>query len=145
MEKILVGLDGSANSFEALEAAMALAKLCKAELHTISVEGLPDFPESIGEIEEEKSSEDGKYDHYIAKAEEMAAAKDVRLKTHVFTGHEVKTIVEYIKNNRIDLLVVGFMGRSAIYDWVMGRTSQSLVRLSPCSVLVVKHKEPTLI
>ena len=35
-------------------------------------------------------------------------------------------------------LVIGFIGHSAIYDRVMGSTCQSLVRLAPCSVLVVK-------
>ena len=60
------------------------------------------------------------------------------LKSHVIIGHEVKTIVEFIKAHGFDLLVVGFMGHSAIYDRVMGSTCQSLVRLAPCSVLVVK-------
>jgi nucleotide-binding universal stress UspA family protein len=60
------------------------------------------------------------------------------LQSHVIVGHEVKTIVEFIKHNEIDLLVIGFMGHSALYDRVMGSTCQSLVRLAPCSVLVVK-------
>jgi nucleotide-binding universal stress UspA family protein len=53
-------------------------------------------------------------------------------------GHEVKTIVEFIHRNGFGLLVLGFMGHSALYDRVMGSTCQSLVRLAPCSVLVVK-------
>lgn len=140
MNKILVGLDGSPNSFKALEEAMALAKVYNAELHTVSVEVLPNFSETISEVEEEKKSEDSKYDPIILKAKDMAAAKNVQLETHILAGHEVKTIIEYIQKNKIDLLVVGFMGSSAIYDWVMGRTSHSLVRLAPCSVLVVKEK-----
>jgi len=46
--------------------------------------------------------------------------------------------VEFIKQNGFDLLVIGFMGHSAVYDRVMGSTCQSLVRLAPCAVLVVK-------
>lgn len=68
----------------------------------------------------------------------MAAREGVALKSHVIVGHEVKTIVEFINAHGFDLLVVGFMGHSAIYDRVMGSTCQSLVRLAPCSVLVVK-------
>ena len=37
-----------------------------------------------------------------------------------------------------DLLVIGLMGHSALYDRVMGSTCQNLVRLAPCSVWVVK-------
>jgi len=33
---------------------------------------------------------------------------------------------------------VGFMGHSRIYERIWGSTSQSLTRLSPCSVLVAK-------
>lgn len=139
MNKILVGLDGSSNSFKALEEAMLLAKLNNAELHTISVEQLPNFSETISEVEEEKESEESKYGPIIQKAREMAAAKGVTLETHIVVGHEVKSVIEFVKKNGIDLLVVGFLGRSAIYDWAMGSTSHSLVRLSPCSVLVVKQ------
>jgi nucleotide-binding universal stress UspA family protein len=37
-----------------------------------------------------------------------------------------------------DLLVVGFMGHSRIFERVWGSTSQTLTRLAPCSVLVAK-------
>ena len=53
-------------------------------------------------------------------------------------GHEIKTIVELIKEQGFDLLVIGFMGRSALYDRVMGSTCQGLVRLAGSAVLVVR-------
>ena len=58
--------------------------------------------------------------------------------TLVVIGHEIKTIVELIKEQGFDLLVIGFMGRSALYDRVMGSTCQGLVRLAGCAVLVVR-------
>ena len=58
--------------------------------------------------------------------------------TLVVVGHEIKTIVELIKEQGFDLLVIGFMGRSALYDRVMGSTCQGLVRLAGCAVLVVR-------
>lgn len=57
---------------------------------------------------------------------------------HVIVGHEVKTVVEFVKRQQFDLLVVGSLGHSALYDRIMGGTCQRLVRLAPCSVLVVK-------
>ena len=138
MNKILLGLDGSPTAFKALEEAINLAKLYNAELHTISVEELPHFSETIDEVDEEKESEDSKYNVFIQKAKELAASKSFSIETHILVGHEVKTIIEYIKKNKFDLLVIGFMGNSAIYERVMGSTCQSLVRMAPCSVLVVK-------
>jgi nucleotide-binding universal stress UspA family protein len=74
----------------------------------------------------------------IAKARETAAAVGVELISHVIIGHEVKTIVEFIRAGGFDLLVIGFLGHSALYERVMGGTCQNLVRLAPCSVVVVK-------
>jgi len=136
--KILHGLDGSAGSFKALEEALELAKCHESELHTISVEEVPHYTETVGEFIEEKETLNGVFKEALNKAREMADAKGVCIRSHVMVGHEVKTIVEFIKQNGFDLLVIGFMGHSAVYDRVMGSTCQSLVRLAPCAVLVVK-------
>jgi len=87
---------------------------------------------------EVKNEENHRFAEAIQRAREMARPSDVSLTSHVFVGHEVKTIIEFIKTHEFDLLVLGFMGHSALYDRVMGSTCQSLVRLAPCSVFVVK-------
>jgi nucleotide-binding universal stress UspA family protein len=46
--------------------------------------------------------------------------------------------VSLCKEGGFDLLVIGFMGHSAVFGRIWGSTSQNLTRLSPCSVLVVK-------
>jgi len=136
--KILHGLDGSPGSYKALEEALGLAKACGAELHTISVEEVPQYAGAIGEVVEEQDIAKHRFRESVAKAREMAARAGVAMHAHVIVGHEVKTMVEFIKAHGFDLLVIGSMGHSALYDRVMGSTCQSLVRLAPCSVLVVK-------
>jgi nucleotide-binding universal stress UspA family protein len=74
----------------------------------------------------------------MRKAKQMAEAQGVKLLCHGVIGHEVKTTVEFAKEQDFDLPVIGFMGHSAIYDRVMGSTCQGLVRLSACTTLVVK-------
>ena len=88
---------------------------------------------------EAKQAANGKYGQAMQQAKDVARKAGIELHCHVFTGHEVKTIVEFIAAHGFDLLVVGFMGHSALYDRVMGSTCQSLVRLAPCTVLVVKR------
>ncbi len=138
LKKILVGLDGSKGSFRALEEALLLATLSGTEVHTISVEEVPRFPGTIGEVVEEKEAADTRFGAAIAQAKKMAEENSVTLRPYVLIGHEVKVIVEFAKEREYDLLVVGFMGHSALYERVMGGTCQALVRLAPCSVLVVK-------
>ncbi|HMK37028.1 MAG TPA: universal stress protein [Desulfomonilaceae bacterium] len=138
VKKILNGLDGSEGSLKALSESIELAKALGAELHTISVEEVPRYPGTVGEVIETKQAANSTFKAAVAKAREMAELAHVELKEHVRIGHEVKTIVEFVKKEQIDLLVIGFMGHSALYDRVMGGTCQNLVRLAPCSVLVVK-------
>ena len=137
-KKILHGLDGSEGSFKALEHAVELAKRFGADLHTISVEEVPHYPGTVGEVIEAKQAANGRFGQAMQQARGMAKQAGVELHCHVFAGHEVKTIVEFVKEKGFDLLVIGFMGHSALYERVMGSTCQSLVRLAPCSVLVVR-------
>jgi len=137
-KRILHGLDGSEGSFKALEHAIELAKRYGTELHTISVEEVPHYPGTVGEVVESKQAANGRYGQAMQRATQMAKDQGVELQCHVLVGHEVKTIVEFIKERSIDLLVIGFMGHSALYDRVMGSTCQGLVRLAPCAVLVTK-------
>jgi len=136
--KILHGMDGSEGSFKALGEALRLAKLYSAELHTVFVEEMPQYAATVGEVVEEQASANEYGREFMARAQVMAEAEGIPIRTRAIVGHEVKTIVELVKKKSFDLLVIGFMGRSALYDRVMGSTCSSLVRLAPCSVLVVK-------
>ena len=136
--KILHAQDGSEGALKALVEAIELAKLYEAELHTISVEEIPHYAGTVGEVVEEQDWENHRFQEAIEKSRQMAEAAGIAIHSHILIGHEVKTIVEFIAVHGFDLLVVGFMGHSALYDRVMGSTCQSLVRLAPCSVLVAK-------
>ena len=136
---ILIANDGSDGALRALDTAIELASALAARLHMISVEeDLPKHAETIDEIEEEKEEEDSYFGKVTAHARAKAAMRNGELQCTVVRGHEVKSIVDLARANDFDLLVVGFMGHSRLYDRIWGGTSQNLARLAPCSVLVVK-------
>ena len=135
---IVVANDGSEGGFRALTMACDLAKLDHSKLHMISVEVLPDFPASIDEIVEEKNAENHRFHDVLQRSRAVAKEKGVKLETEVVAGHAVATIVERVKAVKADLLIVGFMGHSALYERIIGGTADRLVRLAPCPVLVVK-------
>jgi nucleotide-binding universal stress UspA family protein len=137
-EKIAIANDGSEGASRALSAAIALAKVHGAQLHMISVEELPRFPASIDEVIEEKDEANHRYEAVITRAKAQAQAQGVELTTHVLVGHAVPTIVEFLQRERCDVLVVGFMGHSALYNRLIGSATDRLVELAPCAVLVVK-------
>jgi len=137
--KILVGNDGSEGAKKALTAAINLSKCYGSELHSISVEeGLPHYAATVGEVLEAKAEKNGYFAKLVEEAKEMAAKEGVVLHTKVVAGHEVQTIVDYVREHHFDLVVIGFMGHSRIYDRVRGSTSQNIARLVSCTVMVVK-------
>ena len=135
---IVVANDGSDGGFKALAMACNLAKTCNAALHMISVEELPDFPASIDEIVEVKEAENHKFHDVLERSRAMAMAQGVELDAEVVAGHAAAAVVDRVKALKADLLIVGFMGHSALYERIFGGTADRLVRLAPCPVLVVK-------
>jgi nucleotide-binding universal stress UspA family protein len=137
-KRIVVANDGSAGGRRALAMACDLAKRHRSRLHMISVEELPDFPASIDEVVEAKEEENHRLHDVLEAARKIAKGKGVRLETEVVAGHAAASIVARAKAIKADLLVVGFMGHSALYERIIGGTTDRLVRLAPCPVLVVK-------
>jgi len=120
----------------ALEAAIDLAQNFGAALHTICVEEIPRFAGTIDEVEGEKEVAEQRLLPVIQEAKERAAQKGVSLESHLVSGHPVSTIVDFLHTADFDLLVVGFMGHSALYNRIIGSTTDRLVDHAPCAVLV---------
>jgi len=137
-DKILVANDGSNGAARALSKAIGLARQTGADLHMICVEEMPRFPTSVDEVVEEQIDQGHRYEPVIARAIAQAQAEGVIIRPHVLPGYAVPTICEFVERERIDLLVVGYMGHSALYNRLIGGTTDRLVEHTVCSVLVVK-------
>jgi nucleotide-binding universal stress UspA family protein len=137
-KKILIASDGSEGAFKALVAALRLAHSHKAQVHMICVEETQWIPGTREEVVGDKELADRKFAEVVARAEAEAKRHHVRLQSHILVGHAVPAIVEFIEQDGFDLLVTGFMGHSALYNRVIGSTTERLVELAPCSILVVK-------
>jgi nucleotide-binding universal stress UspA family protein len=136
--KLLIANDGSEGARKALAAAIYLAKRFRAQLHMLSVEEMPRFPTTLDEIVEEQQEAGRLFDKVIAQSVAEGKKAGVRIQAHVAAGHTVPTIVEFIERGGFDLLVIGYMGHSALYNRLIGSTTDRLVELAPCQVLVVK-------
>jgi nucleotide-binding universal stress UspA family protein len=137
-EKILIANDGSDGAARALSAAISIAAQHRAALHMICVEELPNFPASVDEVVEEEIDARHRYEAVVGGATGQAQAQGVSLKTHVVAGHAVPAICDLVQREGFDVLVVGYMGHSALYNRLIGGTTDRLVEHAPCNVLVIK-------
>ena len=137
-KRILAANDGSEGAARALQAALRLAHAFGTELHMISVEEMPNIPTTIDEVVEEEQEAHKRFGQVIARAKTEAKTQGVKLTAHIVKGHAVPAIVRFIEGGKYDLLVIGYMGHSALYNRLIGSTTDRLVELAPCAVLVVK-------
>ena len=146
--KIVVGIDGSEDSMKAAEYAISVAKLYNAELNAITV-----LTSDIGYIYSSPSVEspsltvkeivllaEDEAKKWFDEIKEKANKKGIQLKTESIVAKKslLNTILEYVEEHNINLVVVGTRGRSGIKKMLLGSIASGLVTYSPCPVLVIK-------
>ena len=137
-KKILHANDGSEHAFHALAFAISLARQNNSELHMISVEEIDYMPEFIEEVREEAGTAGRRYHPIIQRAKALAERSQVQLHSHVVAGHPVRDIIDFARDNDVELLVIGATGHSALYERLIGSRADRMVQLAHCPVLVVK-------
>ena len=137
--QILIAHDGSDNARKAFDAAVQLAASLGVHLRMICVEEeIPRHAEVIDELREEKDRADSYFGQLAEHCRVRAAAHSVDIETVIAPGHAVRVIGNFVQQNSIDLLVIGFTGHSRIYEHIWGGTAHNLTSTVRCNVLVVK-------
>jgi CBS domain-containing protein len=140
-KSILVAYDGSSGAEAGLRMGIDLAKATGAELQTVSVEErLPRYAASIGEVEEARETIDAHFHKLVKHARDLALVEGLQIETLVRQGHEVEAILAVVRDGRFDLLVIGDQGHSRVLERLVGSTAHSLMRLVPCSILLVRDR-----
>jgi nucleotide-binding universal stress UspA family protein len=139
LERILIAHDGSDIARKAFDFAVDLTARFGARLCMICVEEeIPRHAEVIDELREEKDRADSYFGQLAGHCRTRAALHSVDLETVIVPGHAVKVIGDFVRENAIDLLVIGFTGHSRIYEHLWGGTAHNLTGTVRCNVLLVK-------
>jgi len=136
--KILHANDGSKPAIHALTLALAIAQQNKSELHMVCVEEVPYLPEVVEEDHEEPGKVARRIDGVLQRARAIAEEQRLKLHTHVVKGHPVRDIVKLAADLDVDLLVIGAVGHSALFERMIGSKADRIVQLAHCPVLVGK-------
>jgi len=137
-EKILVPLDGSENSIDALEKAIQIAKKFDGELMLINMYSIPmskltPSQLNVYVLEIRKSGE-----KILAEGRKRAYAEGVPFETQLKEGHIVEGIVKVAREGNFDLIVMGARGLSKLKEILLGSVSHGVTTHAPCPVLIVK-------
>jgi nucleotide-binding universal stress UspA family protein len=142
MRTVVVGVDGSKGSVEALRHAIDEARLHDAQVKVVNAWHIPAIiyeagwtPVPIDRGAYAKSAQD-----ILDKSLEEAGAVEsgVEVTTVVRQGQAADAICEEAKG--ADLLVVGSRGYGGFRGLLLGSVSQQCAHFAPCPVLIVPNR-----
>lgn len=144
MKKILVPCDFSKPAINAYRFALDIAAKANGTVHLLHVIELPvlydtvlmpalNFEQALlKELKEKTETE-------FEKIREKYTAEGVKVLTKVIFGSPSKMILEYTKDESIDLIVMGSHGVSGLREIFVGSNAERIVRSSLVPVLVIKQ------
>jgi nucleotide-binding universal stress UspA family protein len=153
LRRILLVVDGSPNSLQAAEFMIRFPFPKQVDLRVMHI--LPphypavDSEMALGapvmqpsmvaeEVSRQRAAEEEEGHHLLTRMLEILSDNHLEVKTVLERGDAATEIIEYVKQNQIDLIVAGSRGLSRMRSWLLGSVSRKLVHYSGCSVLIVR-------
>ncbi|MBA3967439.1 MAG: universal stress protein [Nitrospirales bacterium] len=148
--KILVAVDPSEHAEEAIRFVKSVEWPKKSELFLIHVIEMKDAPPIMPE------GGPSSWDRVISQArgklfteaksflehtkKEIVEERALTIKCLVMEGLPGAEILQAVKDYQIDLIILGTRGLSNVKRFLLGSTSDWVMREAPCSVLLVREK-----
>jgi nucleotide-binding universal stress UspA family protein len=140
---ILVAVDFSQTSDDALAVAAALSQAFRAQVHLVHV--VPNVHATYAI--EPMGFDFGAYARQSAEAADtqlvdLAARHPIEralLTTAVLSGPPASEIVRYAEEHGTDLIVLGAHGHGIVDRLLIGSVAERVARHAPCAVLMVPH------
>ena len=141
-KKILVPLDFSDYTEEIINVAVRIAEKFGSTIHLLHVIPNMDYftpyesflpAENLVSIQRDIEREVGKDLEAVVKK-----ISDIPVTKAIHTGVAFLEIVDYVRSENIDLVVMGTHGRGGFEHILLGSVAEKVVRRSPCPVLTVR-------
>ena len=138
--KILVPADGSDNSYRALEAALVFSEKLGSSISVVNVmEQLPiihiESEKLLSELLEAYKKEN---QEILSKCSDIAHQKGIIIKTVLLQGNPAPVILDYIKKENFDLVIMGSRGMGKFKELILGSVSSKIMHHSPCAVMIIR-------
>jgi len=156
--RLVAVIDGSDYSFFAFKKTLAFGKQFHAKVEVISaydpyfhrrafqalVGVLSDEAGKMFRFKDQEKLHDeiiddglGKiYQGYLERAVQLGSAEGVEVKSTLLTGKAYHEICKYLEKEPPSLLVAGRFGAHRTDEQDIGNTTENLLRLAPCNVLI---------
>jgi nucleotide-binding universal stress UspA family protein len=135
-QKILVPTDSSDYAMDAVKEAVSLAEQFDAKVDALyAVDVRVERPNPEVETYEAEMAAVG--EEALADVEKVATVAGVEYESEIDIDDPRDTIVEYVEDHDVDLVVMGAHGRRGVKRLIVGSVTEGVVRLSDVPVLTV--------
>ena len=139
VSKILVGIDGSDASIDAMDCAISLSVKYSAELYALHVIhsdvdlfGRHETSEFMAKMRNEGEA-------YLNRAKLKVNEKNVQIKTEITSSSSIAGgVLDYADKKNIDLIVIGTRGRSGFKRLLLGSVASHVITYAHCPIFVAK-------
>lgn len=147
LENILVPLDGSSNADRALDAAILIAEKFQSEIFLINVVDryIIDFATDVEGFTIPDSAVTKIKTIYLENAKKILnekynkiRQKNIKCTYEVLVGDVAEKIINFSKENSVDLIVIGARGLSKFKQLMLGSVSYKVSIGAKCPVMIVK-------
>lgn len=141
-KKIIIATDRSKRTQNAVQTGLQVAGAHQSTVYAVYVVDTVTFTSVPMDVTWENMyqllKEEG--EAAVARVKE-AAGPGVNVETRVLEGNPALEITKFAKDNGVDLIVVGTLGKSGIDRILLGSVAEKVVRIAPCPVLVIKSQK----
>jgi universal stress protein A len=143
LTKILVPLDFSESSRQALRYAVAFASHFQASLMLLHVVEFNYVGSDFNLVETSQIESDLREgaEERLEEWLNQETSEAVPMQTSVKMGRPYHEIVEIARSEEIDLILIATHGHSSLAHVLLGSTVERVVRYAPCPVLIVRPVE----
>jgi nucleotide-binding universal stress UspA family protein len=141
IKRILIPTDFSETAQLAVAHGVYMAQLFNAQIFMLHAEEytvnpiIPDEPVVPAEI---KQTDESAQQRLHKLASEIIMKYAVNLSIILASGRPSKAIVAAVKENEIDLIIMGTHGASGFEEFFLGSNTHRVVNLAPCPVLSIQ-------
>jgi nucleotide-binding universal stress UspA family protein len=142
-DKIMIAIDGSDPCYQAAKQGVEMARIYGSEVtavYVVDVKRLVQLPGYTGipGMKDELLAamlDEGK--EATKEVEEMALAARVPSRKIVLKGHPSDELLRYSQGTKMDLLVMGSIGKSGLNRFLLGSVAEKVVQHSKVPILLV--------
>lgn len=137
IKSILVPLDGSKNSFRALDFAISLAKPINASItgfHCIDLQLVLEY----AVIDPVSIRLEKRVHRFLKTAKERCTRNRVQFQQKILRGKTSEQILQFSKKGKFDLIVMGSKGEGRVHEMLLGSVSHEITHRSKIPVVIVR-------